>query len=217
MDARTFKKLMGTTRLRDYNDGSQLCNQGNKMHAVYFVALVNPNYRIALRKDGFNFFHLEEGSWIGAIEAVTFINQLKEHRKHVDNDPRTFRHNIKWGISANLIKRQSLDEEDDIENIFLSYREACYLIEFDLDDLKFLFTNEFTGSFMLNSFSSIWLKYTSKTIIGIDKNLLNYRKKKVELDNASKLEEKPINESNRGEVEDEKHLETEKKRMIEDE
>lgn len=46
MDRRTFKRFIGKGYLRTFADGGQIVHKGNNFSSIYYVALINPNYRV---------------------------------------------------------------------------------------------------------------------------------------------------------------------------
>jgi hypothetical protein len=81
MNRTTFRNLIRKAYLRSYSDGGQIVYNGNNFTSLYFIALLNPSYKISYFIGGVAFTNVEERTWTGVIEYVIYERKKKRKLK----------------------------------------------------------------------------------------------------------------------------------------
>jgi hypothetical protein len=138
MDRTTFKNLIRKAYLRSYSDGGQIVYNGNNFSSLYYVALLNPAYKISYLKGGVAFTNVEERTWTGVIEYVTHERNKKKAKKLQNNFRELERLNkeekVKYSLTAVVLKKTDEEMKDvpKVDKIYEEYDEPCYVYEFSL-------------------------------------------------------------------------------------
>ena len=146
MDRRTFKNFIRRAHLRSFSEGGQICHDGNNFSGPFYVAMINPSFKIVYIKKGKEYFEVKENSWIGVIEYMMYeknkIKTFELERKQTKNidetttlKKKTKIPKVKWGLDA--VVRERLEEINDDnklndDNIFQEEDDPCYVYEFPL-------------------------------------------------------------------------------------
>jgi hypothetical protein len=133
LDRRTFKQLMNNAYLRTYTDNGQIVHGGNNFGSLYYIALVNPNYKVVYSKLGHDYMEVKEGTWIGVVEFIMDEKEKKEFeikRKLNPGISKKEKKKITWGLDAILRAKSETHIVDD--EIFKECDEPCYIYEFSL-------------------------------------------------------------------------------------
>lgn len=144
MDRRTFKHFIRRAHLRTFSDGGQICHDGNNFSGPFYVAMVNPNFKIGYVKKGVEYMEAQENSWIGVIEYMMYEkNKIKSsatvtkvgnnNEENVSLKKKTKIPKVKWGLDAIVRERSEIGFESKVEDpIFLEEDDPCYVYEFPL-------------------------------------------------------------------------------------
>jgi hypothetical protein len=153
---RDFSKVMSKADFRDFikkgylrsvSAGGQICHLNNNFSGLYYIALINPNYKVYYIKNRKKFTSVDENSWVGVVEYMMFkkerlIQDVKNKQQNqVDTKKpswKKLKSKIKWGLSAVVeeipeeekklikpeIKNDPFYEDDD---------DPCFVYEFPLE------------------------------------------------------------------------------------
>jgi hypothetical protein len=144
MDRRTFQQFIRRAHLRTFSEGGQICHQGNNFSGPFYIAMVNPRFKIVYIQKGKEYMEVKENSWIGVVEytmyeknkiKANYSNSIKEGSVETsENLKKPIVEKVKWGIDALVkenISRQI--EKNDAEDPILQIEEdPCYVYEFPL-------------------------------------------------------------------------------------
>jgi len=209
MDKRTFRDLIRKAHLRTFSEGGQICHDGNKFSGLFYVALVNPNFKISYSKGGIEYFTAKENVWIGVVEYMMYEkeNRIADSLKKIKSQTgqgqetsnllknKNFHAKVKWGLDCVVSERPTTDTIKD--PIYEIEDDPCYVYEFPLGELEKLFKDKNEGTLWRNALFSIWLGYITSAIVGVDQAVISkkeMRKYRVDsLVNARETEQLPIN------------------------
>jgi hypothetical protein len=180
LSRRKFQTLISKSVLRFYSGESEITHFGNSFTSLYYIALIDPSVDVVLSKDDVEIYSLKENSWVGIIE---FMKYLKIDKKHIEENKRKIKSSAhifgnvdsKWEIDCHIRKRPPGSYEEISEKkrkLLEDYPAACWVYSFEIVDLEMLY-NQDGGFFFRNSMYSIWLYYTTKAVINVDKQLGN--------------------------------------------
>jgi hypothetical protein len=144
MDRRTFRDFIRKAHLRTFSDGGQICHQGNNFSGLFYVALVNPNYKVSYIKKGNEFFQAKENVWIGVVEYMMYEKEKKIIKQNensskpsqINDSEKTnfikkkYKVKVNWGLDCIVKEREENVQTDD--TIYLDEDEPCYVYEFPL-------------------------------------------------------------------------------------
>ncbi len=142
MDRRTFLHFIRRAHLRTFSEGGQICHSGNNFSGPFYVAMVNPNYKVVYIQKGKEYFEVKENSWIGVVEYMMYEkNKIKAVIKDTKGSPmeetvalKKKIEKVKWGLDA-LVKEKvdPQGEQTDLNDpIFEVEDDPCYVYEFPL-------------------------------------------------------------------------------------
>jgi hypothetical protein len=138
MDRTTFRDLIRKAYLRSYSDGGQIVYNGNNFTSLYYVALLNPTYKVSYLKKEVAFTNVDERTWVGVVEYVTYERNKKKAKKLQNNfkelDKLNKEEKVKYSLTA-VVSKKSEEEMKDIpklDKIYEEYDEPCYVYEFSL-------------------------------------------------------------------------------------
>jgi hypothetical protein len=144
MDRRTFQHFIRRAHLRTFSEGGQICHQGNNFSGPFYIAMVNPAFKIVYIQKGKEYIEVKENSWIGVVEYMMYEkNKMKANFSDSKkggpldatvNIKKSKAVKVKWGIDAIVKEKTDLQiEKTDAEDpIFLIEEDPCYVYEFPL-------------------------------------------------------------------------------------
>jgi hypothetical protein len=147
MSKADFRDFIKKGYLRSVSAGGQICHLNNNFSGLYYIALINPKYKVYYIKNKKKFTSVNENSWIGVVEFMMFkkerlIQEVKNKNNNQSQNKKSswkkLRSKIKWGLSAvveeipeeekNLIRHEVREdpfyEDDD---------DPCFVYEFPLE------------------------------------------------------------------------------------
>lgn len=151
-----FKKITAT------NDKTVIVNKGMTFDGLVYIARLNSDCEIFLRKDNENLKSLKEGSWLGIIEYM-FHNEMKKSDKS----------SIVWGINV-VLETKSVVNSTQNEMIRIEGEGIDYYL-IDLDTLFKLYNDGDYPYIFKNALQALWLIYTTNYIIEQDIELLKFQ------------------------------------------
>ena len=158
-----FKKVMSKAKFRDFikkgylrsvSNGGQICHNNNNFSGLFYIALINPKYKVYYIKNRKKYTSVEENSWIGVVEYMMFkkerlIMDAENKKKHIINENKKpswkkLRSKIKWGLSAVVEEipeeeRKSIKSEALSDPFYEDDDDPCFVYEFPLEVIKLLF------------------------------------------------------------------------------
>lgn len=151
MDKRTFRDFIRKGHLRSFSEGGQICHDGNNFSGLFYVALVNPNFKVSYVKKDQEYFTAEENVWIGVVEYMMYekekrmaaVNEPKHTKSASNEDTNTLikkknKVRVKWGLDAIVRERSSPRAVND--PIYEEEDDPCYVYEFPLGVKNIIFT-----------------------------------------------------------------------------
>lgn len=180
LSRRKFKTLISKSVLRFYSGESEITQTGNSFSCLYYIALIDPTVEVVLMKDNVEIYSLKENSWVGIIEFMKYLKtdkkRIEESKKKVKSSAHIYGNvELKWDIDC-IIRKKQLGNFEEIsekkKKLLELYPAACWIYSFEIVDLEELY-NQDDGFFFRNSMYSIWLYYTTKAVINVDKQLGN--------------------------------------------
>ena len=157
-----FKKVMSKANFRDFirkgylrsiSSGGQICHLNNNFSGLYYIALINPNYKVYYIKNKKKYTSVSENSWIGVVEYMMFKKErlLMETKNKANNiqEPKKptwkkLRSKVKWGLSA-VIEEISEEEKvkirPEVKNdpFYEDDDDPCFVYEFPLEVIYYEF------------------------------------------------------------------------------
>lgn len=150
MDKRNFRDLIRKAHLRTFSEGGQICHNGNTFSGLFYVALLNPAYKVTYIKNGKEYFDVEENVWIGVVEYMMLekekkilMQEMREERKRnktqIDDKEKAAafslikkksKGKVKWGLDALVRERSNPLQSDD--PFYIEEDEPCYVYEFPI-------------------------------------------------------------------------------------
>ena len=145
MDRRTFRDLIRKAYLRSFSEGGQITHHGNNFSGLFYVAMINPKFKVTYIKKGKEYFEIKENSWIGVVEYMMYE---KEKRKLISvpvtntkiaqlpdkelKEIKKIKKNIKvkWGLDA--VVKETGDLNEVLDPIYEEDDDPCYVYEFPL-------------------------------------------------------------------------------------
>lgn len=147
MSKADFKDFIKKGYLRSVSAGGQICHLNNNFSGLYYIALINPNYKVYYIKNNKKFNSVDENSWIGVVEYMMFkkerlIQEVKnKQHNEVENKKPTWKKlksKIKWGLSS--VVEEIPDEEKkliktEVKNdpFYEDDDDPCFVYEFPLE------------------------------------------------------------------------------------
>ena len=182
LSKRKFRTLISKSVLRFYSEEAEITHSGNSFTTLYYIALIDSSTEVVLLKDNIEIYTLKENSWVGIIE---FMKYLKADKKLIESNKKKVKSSakihgnvdLKWDIDCRIRKKNSENDGNDDEkrrNLLKDYPSACWIYSFEIVDLEDLY-NQDDGATFRNSMYSIWLYYTTKAVINVDRHLGNVR------------------------------------------
>jgi hypothetical protein len=155
MDRRTFRDLIRKAYLRSFSEGGQITHHGNNFSGLFYVAMINPKFKVTYIKKGREYFEIKENSWIGVVEymmhekekkkltsvAVTntkIAQQPDKEWKEIKKIHKSIK--VKWGLDS--VVKETGDLNEVLDPIYEEDDDPCYVYEFPLAVNNF-FTNLF--------------------------------------------------------------------------
>jgi hypothetical protein len=144
MDRRTFQHFIRRAHLRTFSEGGQICHQGNNFSGPFYIAMVNPAFKIVYIQKGKEYMEVKENSWIGVVEYTMYEkNKIKANFSDSNkggsvetglNLKKQKVEKVKWAIDALVKENISVQfEKNDAEDpIFQIEEDPCYVYEFPL-------------------------------------------------------------------------------------
>jgi hypothetical protein len=180
LSRRKFKTLISKSVLRFYSGESEITHSGNSYTCLYYIALIDPSVDVVLLKDNVEIYTLKENSWVGIIEFMKYLKidkkKIEENRKKIKSSAHIHGNvDMKWDIDCHIRQKVSFNRDEITEGkkkLLEEYPAACWVYSFEIVDLEELY-NQDDGFFFRNSMYSIWLYYTTKAVINVDKQLGN--------------------------------------------
>jgi hypothetical protein len=151
MDRATFRDFIRKAHLRTFSDGGQICHERNNFSGLYYVALINPNYKVVYIKKGQKYHSIKENSWIGVVEYMMYekeclkMERLRNESQNRNEDPKKkkkLKGKVQWGLDAVVeevpnkqteVNYTENVNETAVENIYEEEDDPCYVYEFPLN------------------------------------------------------------------------------------
>ncbi len=154
-----FKKVMSKANFRDFikkgylrsiSSGGQICHINNNFSGLYYIAAINPKYKVYYIKNNKKYTSVDENSWIGVVEYMMFkkerqVMHVKDKQKSKEETKKSswkkLRSKIKWGLSAVVEEipeeeYQKLKPEVKNDPFYEDDDDPCFVYEFPLEVSK---------------------------------------------------------------------------------
>ncbi len=83
MDRTTFRNLIRIAYLSIFSNRGQISYKGNNIISLYYIALINPAYKVSSTKCGSTYTNVEDGTWTGVINS---FERNKKKAKNLETD-----------------------------------------------------------------------------------------------------------------------------------
>ncbi len=141
-----FRDFIRKGFLRSISKNGQICHTGNNFSGLFYIALINPKYKVSYIKHGQKYASVSENSWIGIIEFMLFKKEMlaKEKDKTMNKKADTWKKlktKVKWGLDAvveEITEEEKSQLKVDKDPIYDEEDDPCYVFEFPLDVLFIL-------------------------------------------------------------------------------